>query len=109
MSTMPLSKKFVARDALRQPVKHDFGHRCVILGELLSKSHPIRLNSRCSRISVPIVCIFKPVEYSPRFPSSCLTGHVPQTFLLSGIVLVLMIKEYDSSPCDMRFTSDNSS
>ncbi|GBO39586.1 hypothetical protein AVEN_114028-1 [Araneus ventricosus] len=45
------------------------------------------------------------VEYSPRFPSSCLTGHVLQTFSLSGIVLKLKITAYDSSPCDRSFRS----
>ncbi|GBO17498.1 hypothetical protein AVEN_151254-1 [Araneus ventricosus] len=40
----------------------------------------------------------------PRFPSSCLTGHVLQTFLVSGIAFVLTITEHDSCQCDICFT-----
>ncbi|GBM13421.1 hypothetical protein AVEN_54425-1 [Araneus ventricosus] len=68
-----------------------------------SKSHPIGLNFGCPRFSATIVRIFNPVEYSPRFPSSCLTGQVLQTFLVSGNALVPTKTDHDSCPCDMRF------
>ncbi|GBM10662.1 hypothetical protein AVEN_7933-1 [Araneus ventricosus] len=77
-SAMPLTKKFAARDRSDKMTK--------IVGCIRwrttssTKSHPIGLNFRCWRFSVTIVCIFRPVEYSRRFLSSCLTGHVLQTF-----------------------------
>ncbi|GBL82511.1 hypothetical protein AVEN_238790-1 [Araneus ventricosus] len=56
------------------------------------------------RFSVTIVCIIKQLEHIPRFPSSFLTGHVLQTFLVSVITLVTTNTAHYSCPCDIRFT-----
>ncbi|GBL84344.1 hypothetical protein AVEN_230143-1 [Araneus ventricosus] len=101
MSAIPLTKMFVARDWSDKMTE--------IVGCIRwkttspSKSHPIGLNFHCLRFSIAIVCIFKAVEYRPQFPSSCLNNHMLQTFLVSGIALVLTITEHDSCPCDICF------
>ncbi|GBN84065.1 hypothetical protein AVEN_113889-1 [Araneus ventricosus] len=65
---------------------------------------PVRLGDM-GRRSVSIVCIFKPVEYSPRFPSSSLTGHVLQTFLVSAIAHGFLTATVNgSSPGEIRLS-----